>query len=91
QGGSGQAERPESQGDKEEEKEGPGAGEEKKDAASQGGLEFYQAPQKDQDPGEMSEREAKMLLEGYKGEEATGRAVKLRTKHIDVSEPSRDW
>ena len=39
----------------------------------------------------MSEQEAKMLLEGYKGEEATGRVIKMRRKPIDMPEPAKDW
>jgi hypothetical protein len=39
----------------------------------------------------MSEEEAKMLLEGYKGEEATGRAIKMRQRPVKMSEPEKDW
>ena len=39
----------------------------------------------------MTAEEAKMLLEGYKGEEATGRAIKMRQKPIKMSEPVKDW
>jgi hypothetical protein len=40
---------------------------------------------------EMTEQEAKMLLEGYKGEEATGKVIKMRRKSIDMPEPAKDW
>jgi len=39
----------------------------------------------------MSEEEAKMLLEGYKGEEATGRVIKMRRQHVDMPDPAKDW
>jgi hypothetical protein len=39
----------------------------------------------------MSEQEAKMLLEGYKGEEATGRVIKMNRKQINMTEPTKDW
>lgn len=55
-----------------------------------GGLEAYQSPE-EQEGREMSEQEAKMLLEGYKGEEATGRAVRMRKRVIDLPEPAKDW
>jgi len=32
-----------------------------------------------------------MLLEGYKGEEATGKVVRMRKKPIQMSEPLKDW
>lgn len=56
----------------------------------QDGLEAYQSPQ-EESRGEMSEEEAKMLLEGYKGEEVTGKALRLRKKPIAIQEPARDW
>jgi hypothetical protein len=39
----------------------------------------------------MTEQEAKMLLEGYKGEEVTGKAIKMRRKPVDMPEPLKDW
>ncbi|MCX5686774.1 MAG: hypothetical protein NTW09_04885, partial [Candidatus Omnitrophica bacterium] len=57
---------------------------------SGGGLEGYQSPEP-QEGREMSEQEAKMMLEGYKGEEATGRAVRMRKRVIDLPEPAKDW
>ena len=54
-------------------------------------MQAYQAPQSEGQGAEMSEQEAKMLLEGYKGEEATGMAVRMRKKKIDLPEPSKDW
>jgi hypothetical protein len=39
----------------------------------------------------MTEQEAKMLLEGYKGEEATGRVIRMRKRPISLSEPEKDW
>ena len=77
-----------------EEKEKPQAAagaEEKKGKPEESGLQAYQAPQSEGNGEEMSAQEAKMLLEGYKGEEATGRAVKLRRKKIDLPEPVKDW
>ena len=56
------------------------------------GLEFYQASdEQNGQSGEMSEQEAKMLLEGYKGEEATGKVIKMRNRPIELSEPIKDW
>jgi hypothetical protein len=55
------------------------------------GLTAYQSPQQTAEPGQMTEQEAKMLLEGYKGEEATGKTIKMRKKRIDMPEPSKDW
>ena len=54
-------------------------------------MQAYQAPQSGEGGQEMSAQEAKMLLEGYRGEEATGRAVRLRRKKIDLPEPAKDW
>jgi len=51
-------------------------------------LAFYQSEQGER---EMSPEEAKMLLEGYKGEEATGKAVKMRQRPFTISEPDKDW
>lgn len=56
-----------------------------------GGLAAYQSPASAGEERQMSEQEARMMLEGYKGEEATGRAVHMRKKNIDLPEPSRDW
>jgi hypothetical protein len=57
----------------------------------EGGLAAYQGVQKQSEGGEMTEQEATMLLEGYKGEEATGRAVKMRRKTLDIPEPVKNW
>jgi Ca-activated chloride channel family protein len=65
--------------------------ENEKERPEQGGLQAYQGSQSEENGVEMSAQEAKMLLEGYKGEEATGRAVKLRQKKIDLPEPSKNW
>ena len=66
--------------------------EEQKKPQGQGGLAAYQADQaKEGEPQEMSEQDAKMLLEGYKGEEATGRVMRMQKKHVDESEPAKDW
>lgn len=53
------------------------------------GLQFYQPPQKEGE--EMSKQQAKMLLEGYKGEEATGRAIRMMRQPVDLAEPEKDW
>jgi hypothetical protein len=39
----------------------------------------------------MTEEEAKMLLEGYKGEEATGQSIKMRRKQVSMPDPDKDW
>ncbi|MBU1038449.1 MAG: hypothetical protein KJ994_05300, partial [Candidatus Omnitrophica bacterium] len=57
----------------------------------QGGLAAYQGVEKQVEPREMTEQEAKMLLEGYKGEEATGRTIKMRQRPVNMPEPARDW
>jgi Ca-activated chloride channel homolog len=80
----------------EEQKQQPSGGEKKKpgkseEKAGQEGLQAYQSPGSEGEGREMSEQEAKMMLEGYKGEEATGRAVRMRKKRIDLPEPLRDW
>ncbi|MDD5423151.1 MAG: hypothetical protein PHT32_07025, partial [Candidatus Omnitrophica bacterium] len=74
----------------EEGKEEETAGISKEDEEG-GGLTAYQSPQEQGEPGEMSEQEAKMILEGYKGEEATGGAIKMMKKRVNLPEPSRDW
>ena len=71
--------------------EGQGPEEAGKPEEKQGGLAAYQGAGKQSEPGEMTEQEAKMLLEGYKGEEATGRTIKMRQKPINMSEPAKDW
>ena len=83
--GSGQEKQPQPAGGAEEKPE------EKKEKPEESGLQAYQAPQSGERGVELSEQEAKMLLEGYKGEEATGRAVRLRRKKIDLPEPTKDW
>lgn len=55
----------------------------------QQGIQFYQ--QAKGEPRQMSEEEAKMLLEGYKGEEATGQTVRMRRKQVPFSEPEKNW
>ncbi len=55
------------------------------------GLQVYQPPQSQEVAQEMSEQEARMLLEGYKGEEASGRTVKMRRKVLPLAEPVKDW
>lgn len=72
-------------GQAEQEKEKPEAGKDSK------GLEFYQAPQGEGEEREMTKEEAAMLLEGYKGEEATGRQIRMRREAIRVSDPDKDW
>ena len=64
---------------------------EEKKKADDKGLQFYGGAQEREEPGEMSEKEANMLLEGYKGEEATGRAIRMRRKPVQMSEPVKDW
>lgn len=82
-----------------EKKEEPGAEEKKEEVPEdkeeqakkqkeEKGLEFYQTPE---EPREMNEGEARMLLEGYKGEEATGKSVRLRRKPIQIDEPVKNW
>jgi hypothetical protein len=39
----------------------------------------------------MTEEEARMLLEGYKGEEATGQTIRMRRKQVPLPEPEKDW
>ena len=39
----------------------------------------------------MTAGEAKMLLEGYKGEEATGQSIRMTRKSVQMSEPAKDW
>lgn len=86
-GGTGRQEAEETPAPPEEREGGQGDGGEGKNK----GLEFYQSPSEPVEPGQMTEQEARMLLEGYKGEEATGRAVRMRKQPMDISEPSRDW
>ncbi len=71
----------------EENKEEENKGKQEEKAPS---FESYNAPE-EETTGEMTEGEAKMLLEGYKGEEATGRAIRLRRKPIEMPEPAKDW
>jgi len=77
----------------EPEKSGPGtvAEDKEKGKDEKGGLTAYQAPQSQADQGEMSEQEAKMLLDGYRGEEATGKTIRMRCKPVNEPEPERDW
>ncbi len=86
-GGAGEEEKP--AGSAEEKEEQPAGGAEEKE--EQAGLQAYQAPQAEGQGVEMSAQEAKMLLEGYKGEEATGAVVRMRKKRIDLPEPAKDW
>jgi len=39
----------------------------------------------------MTEGEARMLLEGYRGEEASAQSVKMRRKQVPLPEPDKDW
>jgi hypothetical protein len=52
-------------------------------------VQFYQASEGEQK--EMTESEAKMLLEGYKGEEATGQSIRMRRKQVPMPEPDKNW
>ena len=52
-------------------------------------MQFYQQPESGEK--DMSEEEAKMLLEGYKGEEATGQTIRMRRKQVPMPEPEKNW
>ena len=39
----------------------------------------------------MTKEEAAMLLEGYKGEEATGQSIHMRRKQVPLPEPDKNW
>ncbi|MFA5147400.1 MAG: tetratricopeptide repeat protein [Candidatus Omnitrophota bacterium] len=100
EGGSGEGEKKEAeQAKKEQGEEGedkgnprPSDGEDAKESGEKegGGLESYASPQRDEER-EMSEEEAKMLIEGYRGEEVTGKVIKMRKKQVDLPEPSKNW
>lgn len=81
-------------GEQEEKKEQGEAGRKEPEKAKEEkegeSLEFYETPQAE-GSREMSEEEARMLLEGYKGEEVTGRMIRIRRKPIKEPEPPKDW
>ena len=76
---------------KEGQKNQPAQEKESAGEKDKGGLESYKSPGSEGEAREMSEQEAKMMLEGYRGEEATGRTVRMRKKTVDLPEPARDW